>query len=166
MSPFFVENVGTLQLAALSVCRGIFCLYEKHRQIILDDIFSSLARLPSSKRNFRRYAEMVLTCLLFSIDSALQISHLSHLRIRSQSFTDQISVIYGSDLSHLRIRSQSFTDQISVIYGSDLSHLRIRSQSFTDQISVIYGSDLSHLRIRSQSFTDQISVIYGSDLSH
>ena len=54
VSPFFVENVGTLQLSALSVCRGIFCLYEKHRQIILDDIFSSLARLPSSKRNFRR----------------------------------------------------------------------------------------------------------------
>ena len=54
VSPFFVENVGTLQLAALSVTSGVFSAYDKHREIILDDIFSSLARLPSSKRNFRR----------------------------------------------------------------------------------------------------------------
>ena len=33
----------------------VFAHYEKHRQLILEDIFASLARLPSSKRNLRSY---------------------------------------------------------------------------------------------------------------
>lgn len=33
----------------------IFSKYEKHRQLILEDILSSLARLPSSKKNLRSY---------------------------------------------------------------------------------------------------------------
>jgi cohesin loading factor subunit SCC2 len=33
----------------------IFSKYEKHRSLILEDIFASLARLPSSKRNLRSY---------------------------------------------------------------------------------------------------------------
>jgi len=33
----------------------IFSRYEKHRRLILEDILSSLARLPSSKKNLRSY---------------------------------------------------------------------------------------------------------------
>lgn len=33
----------------------IFARYEKHRQLILEDVLSSLARLPSSKKNLRSY---------------------------------------------------------------------------------------------------------------
>lgn len=33
----------------------LFTKYEKHRQLILEDILSSLARLPSSKKNLRSY---------------------------------------------------------------------------------------------------------------
>ncbi|XP_065070069.1 nipped-B-like protein A isoform X2 [Rhopilema esculentum] len=54
-APFFVENISILQLEALKLVRTIFRTYVKHRDLILDDILASLARLPSSKRNLRNY---------------------------------------------------------------------------------------------------------------
>lgn len=55
VAPFFVENVSELQLNAMKLVTTVFAHYDKHRQLILEDIFSSLARLPSSKRNLRSY---------------------------------------------------------------------------------------------------------------
>ncbi|KAL3869511.1 hypothetical protein ACJMK2_042182, partial [Sinanodonta woodiana] len=55
VSTFFVENVSELQLSAMKLVTTIFAHYDKHRQLILEDIFASLARLPSSKRNLRNY---------------------------------------------------------------------------------------------------------------
>lgn len=54
-SPFFVENISDLQHSALKLVRSIFRKYIKHRDLILEDIFASLARLPSSKRTLRSY---------------------------------------------------------------------------------------------------------------
>ncbi|CAB4014647.1 nipped-B B isoform X1, partial [Paramuricea clavata] len=54
-TPFFVENVSELQHSALKLVRTTFRKYLKHRELILEDIFASLARLPSSKRNLRSY---------------------------------------------------------------------------------------------------------------
>nr|XP_039272679.1 nipped-B-like protein A isoform X2 [Styela clava] len=55
ISPFFVENVRELQLSAIQLTTIIFARYERHRKIILEDIFQSLARLPTSKRNLRSF---------------------------------------------------------------------------------------------------------------
>ena len=33
----------------------VFSRYEKHRDLILEDIFASLARLPTTKRNLRSF---------------------------------------------------------------------------------------------------------------
>ena len=55
ISSFFVDRVSVLQLSALRVARSIFRNYIKHRDLIMDDILASLARLPSSKRNLRSY---------------------------------------------------------------------------------------------------------------
>ncbi|XP_052774333.1 nipped-B-like protein A isoform X2 [Mya arenaria] len=55
VAPFFVENISELQLNAMKLVTTVFAHYDKHRQLILEDIFSSLARLPSSKRNLRSY---------------------------------------------------------------------------------------------------------------
>ncbi|XP_046372301.1 nipped-B-like protein isoform X3 [Haliotis rufescens] len=55
VSTFFVENISELQLSAMKLVTTVFSRYEKHRQLILEDIFASLARLPSSKRNLRNY---------------------------------------------------------------------------------------------------------------
>ncbi|XP_073999685.1 nipped-B cohesin loading factor [Rhodnius prolixus] len=55
VSPFFVEGVSDLQLAALKLVTTIFAKYEKHRKLLLDDILASMARLPSSKRSLRSY---------------------------------------------------------------------------------------------------------------
>ncbi len=33
----------------------IFSRYEKHRELIFEDIFSSLARLPTTKKNLRSF---------------------------------------------------------------------------------------------------------------
>uniref|UniRef100_A0A8C2DXM3 Nipped-B protein n=1 Tax=Cyprinus carpio TaxID=7962 RepID=A0A8C2DXM3_CYPCA len=51
ITPFFVENVSELQLCAIKLVTAVFSRYEKHRQLILEEIFTSLARLPTSKRN-------------------------------------------------------------------------------------------------------------------
>ncbi|XP_061192495.1 nipped-B-like protein isoform X1 [Saccostrea echinata] len=55
VSPFFVENISEMQLNSMKLVTTIFSKYEKHCQLILEDIFASLARLPSSKRNLRNY---------------------------------------------------------------------------------------------------------------
>ncbi|KAL5016360.1 hypothetical protein ScPMuIL_005949 [Solemya velum] len=55
VSTFFVENISELQLNAMKLVTTVFSKYQKHRQLILEDIFASLARLPSSKRNLRNY---------------------------------------------------------------------------------------------------------------
>lgn len=55
VGPFFVENISEIQLNAMKLVTTVFSRYEKHRQLILEDIFASLARLPSSKRNLRNY---------------------------------------------------------------------------------------------------------------
>ena len=55
LKPFFVENNSTLQLSALKLARNIFSKYPKHRPLMLEEIFQSLAKLPSSKRTLRTY---------------------------------------------------------------------------------------------------------------
>lgn len=55
VGPFFVEGINELQLHALRLVTTIFAHYEKHRQLILEDILASIARLPTSKRSLRNY---------------------------------------------------------------------------------------------------------------
>ncbi|XP_026758153.1 nipped-B protein [Galleria mellonella] len=55
VSPFFVENVSELQLAALKLVTTIFTKYEQHRRLLLEDILASIARIPSSKHNLRSF---------------------------------------------------------------------------------------------------------------
>lgn len=52
---FFVENINDLQLETLKILTNLFTRYEKHRQLVLDDILSSLVKLHSTKRNIRTY---------------------------------------------------------------------------------------------------------------
>ncbi|KAM6959390.1 nipped-B-like protein A [Aplochiton taeniatus] len=55
ITPFFVEGVSELQLCAIKLVTAVFSRYEKHRQLILEEIFTSLARLPTSKRSLRNF---------------------------------------------------------------------------------------------------------------
>ncbi|XP_043932364.1 nipped-B-like protein [Protopterus annectens] len=55
ITPFFVENVSELQLCAIRLVTAVFSKYEKHRQLILEEIFTSLARLPTTKRGLRNF---------------------------------------------------------------------------------------------------------------
>jgi cohesin loading factor subunit SCC2 len=52
---FFVENINELQLESLKLLTNIFTRYSKHRQLVFDDILSSLIKLHSNKRNARMY---------------------------------------------------------------------------------------------------------------
>uniref|UniRef100_A0A673CDP5 Nipped-B protein n=1 Tax=Sphaeramia orbicularis TaxID=375764 RepID=A0A673CDP5_9TELE len=65
ITPFFVENVSELQLCAIKLVTAVFSRYEKHRQLILEEIFTSLARLPTSKRSLRNFShDGNLSCVL------------------------------------------------------------------------------------------------------
>ncbi|KAM3874275.1 nipped-B-like protein B [Diretmus argenteus] len=55
ITPFFVENVSELQLCAITLVTAVFSRYEKHRQLVLEELFTSLARLPTSKRSLRNF---------------------------------------------------------------------------------------------------------------
>lgn len=55
VSPFFVEGISELQLNSLRLVTTVFSRYDKHRQLILEDILASIARLPTSKRSLRNY---------------------------------------------------------------------------------------------------------------
>ncbi|KAM4527458.1 nipped-B-like protein B isoform 2-T4 [Odontesthes bonariensis] len=55
ITPFYVENISELQLCAITLVTAVFSRYEKHRQLILEEIFTSLARLPTNKRNLRNF---------------------------------------------------------------------------------------------------------------
>lgn len=48
------EKVGST-VVILAPLFQVFSRYEKHRQLILEEIFNSLARLPTSKRNLRNF---------------------------------------------------------------------------------------------------------------
>lgn len=52
---FFVENINDLQLEALKILTNLFSRYAKHRQLVMDDILSSLIKLHPTKRNSRTY---------------------------------------------------------------------------------------------------------------
>ena len=52
---FFVENISDLQLISLRILTNIFTRYSKHRQLVFDDILSSLIKLHPTKRNSRSY---------------------------------------------------------------------------------------------------------------
>ena len=49
ISPFFVENIQKIQLSAIKCATVLFSKYGDHRRHLLDDILSSLARLPTTK---------------------------------------------------------------------------------------------------------------------
>lgn len=57
VEPFFVDNIETLQFVCLDLVTSIFQneKYKHHRHNILNDILSSVDRLPHSKRNLRPY---------------------------------------------------------------------------------------------------------------
>ena len=54
---FFVESplLAPLQLAAINVIRAVFARYPAHRLFVLQEIFHSLTRLPTDKRNLRKF---------------------------------------------------------------------------------------------------------------
>ncbi|XP_072448848.1 nipped-B-like protein isoform X6 [Chiloscyllium punctatum] len=55
ITPFFVENVSELQLCGIKLVTAVFSRYEKHRQLILEEMFASLAKLPTTKRSLRNF---------------------------------------------------------------------------------------------------------------
>lgn len=54
---FFVDNISDLQLESLRIITCLFTRYAKHRQLVLDDIYSSFAKLHTTGRtkNLRNY---------------------------------------------------------------------------------------------------------------
>lgn len=78
---FFVENINDLQLESLKIITNLFTRYQKHRQLVLDDILSSLIKLHSTKRSSRSYKcfngdsiQMFSALILQLIQSEVSIS--------------------------------------------------------------------------------------------
>ncbi|KAG7253271.1 hypothetical protein CRUP_014211 [Coryphaenoides rupestris] len=115
MTPFFVENVRELQLCSIKLVTAVFARYKKHRQLILEEVFTSLARLPTSKRSLRHfrvnssgvgteplYIQMVSALVLQLIQSVVQLRSQTH-----PEKEDEDELITGSYEAAMRT-SQNF----------------------------------------------------------
>uniref|UniRef100_A0A0X3NT48 Nipped-B protein n=1 Tax=Schistocephalus solidus TaxID=70667 RepID=A0A0X3NT48_SCHSO len=98
VSAFFVENVTELQLAALKLVTGIFSQYEAHRNLIVEDIIASIARLPSSKKNLRAYRlnseesiQMFTALALLLVQSVIELPTRPTDQKASSANADEIS---------------------------------------------------------------------------
>ena len=122
---FFVDNISELQLEAMKILTNIFSKYEKHRQLIFDDILSSLAKLHSSKRNLRSFKclnnEMIqmvsaLTLQLIQCEVAC-LSETTKLVEDENSNDDAKHIKSGDDLyksiesSHANLATISFEEK-------------------------------------------------------
>lgn len=110
ITPFFVESVSELQLCAIKLVTAVFSRYEKHRQLILEELFTSLARLPTSKRSLRNfrlnssdddgeamYIQMVTALVLQLIQCVVHLpSDRDHIEEESNKKIDQDVFITNS----------------------------------------------------------------------
>eukprot|EP00698_Gefionella_okellyi_P002211 TRINITY_DN12031_c0_g1_i1.p1 TRINITY_DN12031_c0_g1~~TRINITY_DN12031_c0_g1_i1.p1 ORF type:complete len:1461 (-),score=372.02 TRINITY_DN12031_c0_g1_i1:12-4394(-) len=55
LSTFFVENLTSLQLSAMSVLCALYQRYPPHRLVILQDVIHDIQKLPSNKRTMRAF---------------------------------------------------------------------------------------------------------------
>ena len=121
VSPFFVENVQDLQLKSLKLVANIFAKYEKLREVICDDILSSLARLPSSKRNLRSYVisstesiQMISALILHLVQSIAKLPSRRQLThkgdVKGEDFETTVLVSYDDSTRYVK---NSKTNRIS-----------------------------------------------------
>ncbi|CAG0882319.1 unnamed protein product [Cyprideis torosa] len=100
VAPFFVENVSELQLSALKLITVIFSKYTGHRKMVLEDVISSIARLPSSKRGLRAFhirnsddkIQMLTALVLQMIHSVVIIPTPSHRRDKEKEKEEEVDV--------------------------------------------------------------------------
>uniref|UniRef100_A0A5S6Q9S7 Nipped-B protein n=1 Tax=Trichuris muris TaxID=70415 RepID=A0A5S6Q9S7_TRIMR len=93
VSAFFVENLGDLQLSSLRLLSNVFAKYERHRQLILEDILTSVYRLPSMKRGLRTYRlagetsiQMVTALIMQLIQSVICVA----LNTQDRNYFDEL----------------------------------------------------------------------------
>lgn len=114
VSAFFVENVRDLQLKSLKLLTSIFSRHEKMRDVICDDILSSLARLPSSKRNLRNYMisdtesiQMISALLLHLVQSIARLPTKRQLMhkgdVKGEDFETTVLVSYDDSTRFVNI---------------------------------------------------------------
>ncbi|BES94983.1 unnamed protein product [Nesidiocoris tenuis] len=113
ISPFFVERVSEMQLAALKLVTTIFAKYEKHRKLLLDDILASMARLPSSKRSLRsyrlsseEYIQMLTALVLQLVQCMIQIP--PDLTLKSQSTAVDPDIVIVGKFKTARSTASNF----------------------------------------------------------
>ena len=70
-SAFEIEDVGFVQLKSVDLVTSIFAQYSEHRGFIIDNMLSSLVKLPSESRGTR--------CFNVPEEDALQILSLIHI---------------------------------------------------------------------------------------
>ncbi len=101
---FFVENINDLQLETLKILTNLFTRYEKHRQLVLDDILSSLVKLHSTKRNIRTYkcfngdSIQMFSALLLQLIQC-EVNTIDVMQLESATSLDEIS--FEQKESHL-----------------------------------------------------------------
>lgn len=113
ISPFFVERVSDLQLAALKLVTTIFAKYDKHRKLLLDDILASMARLPSTKRSLRsyrlsseEYIQMLTALVLQLVQSMVEIP--SNLSLKQQDTSVDPDIVIVTKFKAARSTASSF----------------------------------------------------------
>ncbi|XP_076811579.1 nipped-B-like protein A isoform X2 [Clavelina lepadiformis] len=140
ISPFFVENVRELQLSAIRLTTGVFSRYDKHRSLLLEDIFQSLARLPTSKRNLRNYR---LTFADEVLDSSDEEDHTSGRKGSAG--------VSGGELQHIQMVSALILQMIHAIVHiplpepekTDIAFKDAKIQHEVDELKVVTSYEMA-----------------------
>lgn len=154
-SPFFVENISDLQHSALKLVRSIFRKYLKHRDLILEDIFASLARLPSSKRTLRSYRLSGEVSIQMVTALVLQLIQCS---VKIPDKADEMSEAAGSEDGGNENRSQ--VDRNLLIITSYETALRT-AQNFLSMFlnkCISVGKDEEDYRPLFENFLQDLLV--------
>ena len=108
---------------SLPIDDQIFSKYEKHRQLILEDILSSLARLPSSKKNLRSYRlnvneniQMVTALALQLIQCVVKLPSDRDEEVEADEDPTSVNDSGGDDI--VRRKKKSGVDKEVVILSS------------------------------------------------
>lgn len=128
---FFTEGVDILHLRSIELLRSIFSEYSSHRNAILQEIFHSLLKLPTSKRNIRKYK-------LIEQGNSIQMISALFLQLIQSCVTSFNESSYNESLNICKIIISMFMQQCTSHSSHQSEYKHILENLISDLLSVLF----------------------------